>query len=253
MPQYLFSVDRLNTLIESHNERTWNDVSIVKLEQDGMAPEFYFTSKHLDDLKDPAEIWAKGLYLLSLYKGAFNICSYDPFSKYDFENRLSFHRLYIWGEPHNITPRDTHLIVPEDPFTEDKINTPLLPFEPPDSHFINNSIYKSRKEMKIRNLLLQFGNGLSWVNLYAILDSLETYCSKNKFSEILSNSGVSKSDLNAFTGVANNFGLLGVIARHGDKQFEEPKKKINLKESQVLILKITLEYLNLEFGISYKK
>ena len=66
------------------------------------------------------------------------------------------------------------------------------------------------------------------------------------------NCEITNSELNTFTGIANNFGLLGVVARHGDKKFAAPKKSMNLKEAQLLILKITREYLYLEFGITWK-
>lgn len=251
MPKYLFSLIGLNTQIESHSALVGVDISIVRIEDDGLPPVFYFTSRHLDDLIDLSDVWAKGLYLLALYKGACNIYTYDPFSNYDFENRLKLDRLYYWENKH-LAPIDSYLINPEDPFTEEKINTPLLSFEFPNSKIIVNSIYKSRKEMKIRNLLLQFGNGMGWINLYAILDSLETYCPKNKFDKILSNCEISKGQLKTFTRTANNFGLLGVFSRHGDKKFAPPKKTMNLKEAQSLIIKITREYLDFEFGIKCK-
>jgi hypothetical protein len=253
MPKYLFEIKEINSIIQSHSSLSNIDISIVMFEEEDRPPQFYFTSKHLDDLEDTKEIWAKGLYLLSLYKGAYHIYNYDPHSKNDFQNYLSLSRLYPWDSNLNITPTNPHLISQEDPFTEEKINTPLLPHEFPESDFIVDSIYKSRRERKIRNLLLQFGNGIDWINLYAILDSLKTYCSGGKFSKILVESNIPEAQVGNFTGMANNFGLLGVESRHGDKNFDPPKKRMDLNTARALIIDITRKYLEIEFGVGLAK
>jgi hypothetical protein len=224
---------------------------MVRLEEDDMPPKFYFTSKHLDDIEDRSEIWAKGLYLLSLYKGAYHIFSYNPHSENDFQNHLSLSRLYPWDSNLNITPTNPNLISQEDPFTEEIINTPLLQHEFPKSDCIVDSIYKSRLERKIRNLLLQFGNGIDWINLYAILDSLKTYCPGEKFFDILSKWKFSKDEVKVFTGMANNFGLLGVAAsRHGDLDLDPPKERMDLRTARALIISISRKYLEIEFDVS---
>lgn len=252
MPNYLFEINKINSIVHRHSEQNMVDISIVKFEEDSRPPEFFFTSKHLDDLVEPREIWAKGLYLLSLYKGAYHIFSYDPHDPYDLQNNLTLSRLYPWENNRNITPANPHLISPEDPFTPDKINAPLLPFECPEADPIANSIHKSKSEKQIRNILLQFGSGIDWINLFAILDSLKTYSSNDKFSQIISKCGITPDDVKSFTGMANNFGLLGVAARHGDLNWEPPKRKVSINESRALLIKITRKFLELEFGITIR-
>ena len=56
-------------------------------------------------------------------------------------------------------------------------------------------------------------------------------------------------EIKAFTGTANNYGILGVNARHGELGFGIPKKTLDLIEAQFLVLDLCNSYFQLRYEI----
>lgn len=244
--KYLFSINTQTSKVLSNSSLLGLDVSIVCEEEDDRPPHCSFTSPHLTSLSDPTEIWARALSLISLYNGATNL-NFNPNTYADTISNIKLTRLYIWETAEDITPQNTEGIVQKFPFCNDVLNgdarNKLIPKDN-----LTHSIYLARKEEDIRNLLLQLGNGLDWINLYSILDSVKTYSKKN-YNKVLKGAKVTVENVKAFTGTANNYGLIGVSARHGHLAYAIPSKIMTLKESQTLVLALINSYLKLTHQI----
>lgn len=243
--KYVFTLDCLPSHIHSHSEMLGIDFSIIRLEEDDKPSEFYFTSDHINSLNDPLLIWARGLFLLSLYKGAYHL-GINPLGEYEMESRLQFIRLLDWKTWKNITPFNPHLIVPYASFDEDYSARPLHPYGKPEIWRITNLVFHSRSKTDVRTILMQLGNGLDWINLYSILDSVKTFSkkiSKKHYNKVLTRAGFTQKGEKKFTGTANNFGLLSTRARHGHLNYTIPSETMNLKEAQDFVIRICNSYL----------
>ena len=246
--KYLFTIDCLNSIIESHHQLPGIDFLIVKNEEDDMTPFYYFTSPHLTSLVEPKEVWARGLFLLALYKGAYHL-GLNPFDQYDWENHLRLIKLFEWESDRNITPANSNQIVPFATFCETVLSKPLShnnAFKP-EHNRITNLVFNSRSKPDVKNILMQLGYGLDWINLYSILDSVKTYCrkiSKKHYNNVLTQAGFSQKIEKKFTGTANNFGLLNTNARHGDLNYSIPSETMILPEAKDFIIKVCNSYLS---------
>ena len=247
--KYIFSLNNQSPQLLNDSNLSGRDVSIVKEEEDSRPPHCFFTSVHLNSLTNPIEIWARGLSLIALYNGAGNL-NYNPnsiFAPYDYKPT----GLYIWDGDINITPSEYYNITGSNPFDNN------LPIEnslhyPSPNNKLDKVVRLSRSEKTVFNLLLQLSNDLNWTSLYAIVDSIKTYSKqqgKNFFMKVLMTAGYTENNLKAFTGTANNFGLLGTDARHGDLQFGRHQNTMLLKEAQTLVLALCNSYLSLAFAI----
>lgn len=247
--KYIFTVQYQNNKFLSHSNLYGHDVCIVNLEEDDRPPNCLFTSPHLSTLINPEEIWARALALLSLYNGVANLyCNIN--SAYDETSNQKLVKMFIWDKFVNITPQNTYNIPQSYPFDDNLIlNTTLLS----PNNRLASLINLSKTENDILHILLQLGNGLEWINLYSIFDSIRTYSKrvhKNHFDNILNDSNFSNTDISAFTGTVNNYGILGVKARHGELGFGIPKNTLDLKQSQILILEICKSYMKLTHNVN---
>ena len=247
--KYRFRINDQGNKVLNASYAYGHDIAIVREEDDGMNPYCFFTSPHLTNLTDPKEIWARGISLLSLFRGATNLFYYNPLNDSDHLLKIELIELFDWGTNSNTTPHNTYDISQNYPFDDSLLDWYDIMVE---SNPIAKSIFISKSNDDILNLLLQLGNGWNWINLYSILDSLKTYCAtqgKDSFVNILNESGHDESDISAFTGTANNYGLIGVAARHGVKGWTKPKRIVDLKEAQCIIGNLCRSYLKLLYGI----
>jgi pSer/pThr/pTyr-binding forkhead associated (FHA) protein len=217
------------------------DISIIVEEEDDKPPYCLFASIHLTELTDPKEIWARGMSLLSLYNGLCNL--YINPTNGDYPSDLKLNNLYSIKSNHDLTPVNTHEIVQTHPFST---SIPQLNNSDVKSNPLSYYLNLAKTEKDVLNILLQLGNGLDWINLYSILDSLKTFSkivNRKHFNVIVKNSGYTLADIKAFTGTANNYGLIGVSARHGFMTNPPPAITMSLRESQKLILELCKSYL----------
>ena len=244
--KYIFSISYQNNRILSDSYKYGHDLSIVCIEEDDRPPHCYFTSPHLSKLEEPKEIWARALSLITLYNGVSNL-NFNPENEIDDISDLKIVRMYIWENNKDITPFDKNDIIQSYAFDDKLIlDEKRLAKKNRNAYLIN--LAKSEKD--ILYILLQLGNGLNWVNLYSIYDTVKTFSvniNKKHFETVITNSGHTTTNLNAFTGTANNFGILGVDARHGELGFGTPKKTLTLKESQKIILSLCNSYIDLKY------
>lgn len=244
--KYIFSISYQNNRVLSDSYKYGHDLSIVSIEEDDRPPYCYFTSPHLSNLDEPKEIWGRALSLINLYNGASNL-NFNPENEIADISDLKIVKMFIWENYKDITPFDKDDIIQSYAFDNKVIlDEKVLSKTNRNAYLIN--LAKSKKD--ILYILLQLGNGLTWINLYSIYDSIKTFSyeiDEKHFESVVTNSGNSIADLKAFTGTANNFGFLGVDARHGELGYGTPKKTLTLKESQKLIISLCNSYIDLKY------
>jgi hypothetical protein len=242
--KYIFNVLYQDNTILSNSYSYGHDICIVRDEDDDKPPFCTFTSPHLNNLTDPKEIWSRALSLISLYNGVENLF-YNPLNEVQYVSNQKLTKMYIWENEVEITPRDHHEIAQTFPFDNTlNLDTKNLSKNNTTAYLI----HLSKTKNDILHLLLQLGNGLDWINLYSIYDTVKTYSkgiNKNHFTDILADSGHNASEIHAFTGTVNNYGILGVKARHGHLGWGTPQNILSLKESQKLITDLCKSYLKL--------
>lgn len=259
--KYIFTVSNQTPLLLSQSHQNNGDIIIVRDDEDDKPPHCFLTSPHLTELKEPSEIWTRALALLQIYNGSNNLV-YNPNREYETFGAQKITDLYIWDKYVKITPKNTFDILPSQPFDNNLINFPLNKITDPDdklgklkvvkSNRRTHAIYLSKSNDDVKNLLLQLGNGLDWINLYCILDTIKYYSkliSDSFYNSILTNANLTNDDIKAFTGTANNFGLIGLSARHGNLGWSTPARTADLKESQTTILKLVNSYLELKYNV----
>lgn len=216
------------------------------LDEDDKPSIYTFTSYHLNSFKSPDEIWSKGLFLLKLFKGAYTVVNDPRCGEYP-AIPLAFDRLY--NDDQNITPSEMDEIVPRVAFSNYTRQRDSYLAAASNSSPVSRLIECSEKKVDIRNILLQVGHGIGWINLYSILDSIVHY-SKKKIDEIKILAGYSTSDLKDFGHTVNNFGVLSHNARHGELGWTPPSDPMSLSDAQVMILKLARSYFNIVYNIN---
>jgi hypothetical protein len=242
---YEFTLTAFNPNIPTGNFYSQH-LSFLEDIQDDKPPYYTFTSEHLNELTAPEEIWARGSFLLALFKGAYTVYHRPSYGSYQAMT-VSLTRLFKGDS--DITPQNTNEILPKRSFG-------TLSESPTEAHqlFIdaNNTsmvIALATDHEDVQNLLLQIGYGIDWINLHSILDSIEFYAGKDNFEKLLTEAKYSKDDVKAFTGTVNNFGLLSIDARHGDMGWGVPKRTLTLDESRKLVLDLAFAYFKITYGL----
>lgn len=234
--KYVFTIEPTsNPILLADSERmTGDDISLIRDEEDDKDTQIQFSSIHLNELEDPADIWDRGESLRRIYLGVKAIVN----GYFDHPNQPRYFfklvNLYNSKDDSRITPNNIEIKVPMFPYSSIKLK------EPTDT--ASRIIYLSKKNKDVLALLIQFGSGPGWINLYGILDTLKYYSKSNKF-DIIKLCDL-ENEIDAFTGIANNFGLIGIEARHGERGYGIPQKDISLREATLAIIKLTRAYLN---------
>ncbi|MCR6637487.1 MAG: hypothetical protein NVV82_00395 [Sporocytophaga sp.] len=232
--KFLFTIDPTSNpiLLDDSTSILGEEISLLRDEEDGKDTQLQFSSIHLNELDDPIVIWSRGESLRRIYLGvnAILLGYFDDPNKPSYFFRLS--NLYKGSE--RITPNNIEPTIPMFPYSsiETKMSTDIT----------SQLIFLSKTNKDILALLLQFGTGSSWINLYSILDTLKYYSGLKKI-DIIKMTNV-EDNVKAFTGMANNFGLLGINARHGEVGWSKPQKSITLKDAIYTIISLARTYLN---------
>lgn len=243
--KYKFSLSHIDNMIIENANHFQGDILFLQDDYDGLPTDYYFTSPHLNSLDDYMEVWRRALALLALYNGVNNLLYY-PSKENSIKSNLRLARLYD-NSSSTITPiYNIDEIVQGVPFDEnltfDAVKT---------ANFKVDLIQKSKEQIDLKNILLQLGSDLGWINLYCIFDTLKYYSKRyldESWANVRKKAGLEQSDEKAFTGTVNNFGVLGIRSRHGDLGYKIPQQIVSLVEAQNIILKLTRAYIRIRLG-----
>jgi len=101
--------------------------------------------------------------------------------------------------------------------------------------------------------LLQISNGFDWRNLYCIWDTVVHYGGEGKEKKAIANLHLERGKIKGFTGTVNNFGVLGINARHGVKGWEIPQNIVSHKDAVDIINEVVNIYLNSRYCLDCEK
>jgi len=201
------------------------------------------------DTDTPVSVYGKSKFLAMLIGGSFNISLHDEGNAAE----VTLDWLIDWESEQRVQIANPKEILPENPFV------PLTEAFDMDKakelrahNFISYAIYLSKHDRFVNSLLLLASQQHSFVSLYAMLDTIET---KAKFPKIddkksakqrteqrldylYQQAAITEQEIKAFTGTANNYGLLGLQSRHGDMDWGVPSNTMDLKTATKLILRL---------------
>jgi hypothetical protein len=206
------------------------DIRIYGVYEDDRPTDYIWSSIHLNEFTDEKMIYERASALNAVFDGAMYVdigTSYEP-----FWNR---HVAFLdngWA----ITNFEPNPLV--EPFWQEYVDsTP----KPPDD-FVSKIIHKSRYDKSIREILLFLGvNGLSWISLYAVLDTIKSEGWNDK--AIIAKKVATAAELNLFGHTANNVAAIGPFARHGNKGQSPPDNPMPHKAAKELILRILKKFI----------
>ena len=215
--------------------------SIFQDSDDHQAEQFFLRSNHFKGVDDAQQVYSSVCGLIQLVNGASAI--HWGFNDYIRRGSIKLDELYFSNEEY---PSDSDLtsarfkeeILPSNPFIGEPIVSRLLnPFSSATTGYIELCIDNE----DVFNILRQISVGLDWRNLYCIWDTVSHYSGGVK--KIIKDLNLDESQIKAFTGTANNFGILGVEARHGVMGWEIPKNTVNYEQAVSIVNDVVVKYL----------
>ncbi|MBG6234742.1 hypothetical protein IWX76_001310 [Pedobacter sp. CAN_A7] len=250
MPKYYFTPSGNRQIAVALSNKQHEDFKFQHDHKSEVPDDIIFIPYLDNDNDTPNEIYGKTKYLAMLIGGSFNIASHEK----AIAAELTLDWMIDWEKEQRVNIDHPELILPENPFqTLCEIYNADKAKQIRERNFIDYAIYLSKYDRFIRSLLLLSSQKYSFISLYSILDTIETKLRFPKIDDrklakstrnkkktyLLQKSNITERQIDAFTGTANNFGLLGLQSRHGDLDWELPQNTINLEESTKLILKLT--------------
>ena len=230
--------------LSAHNPSP--DLAFMNEEHDDSAPHFYFTSAHLDELSQPAQVWGRATQLLDMFHGIYVLDSLSPNSPFG-SARPVLHELYDLWEGKWLGH-----VAPETPSRLPYMATVLAELVHPvyASGTMGRALLLARTKPDVMTLLTQLGQELDLRTLYAIVDTLRHY-DGDGFEARHQKAGISNKKYKLFTRTADNFGASGLLARHGPSNAQPPEKPMPLPEAQYLVKLLSRQYLTDRHGIQF--
>lgn len=222
--------------------------SIFDDSDDHQAKQYFLRSSHFEGNKSSKEVFSAASGLIQLINGTSAI--EWGFNSYIRRGSISIDRVYNTSEDN---PRESDWSIVNSP---NKI-TPSNPFigNPSRSRHINPYRYVTTAYLQlcidhdeVFHLLRQLSVGFDWRNLYCIWDTISHYCGGQK--KAIADLELDEVKIKAFTGTANNFGVLGLEARHGVMGWGIPQNTVEQEEAIEIINDVVKKYLNKKFCLN---
>lgn len=218
---------------------------------DHQAEQFFLSSSHFKGNSSREQVYSAVSGLIQLINGASAI--QWGFNDYISRGGISLDRLYSTTEEQ---PRESDwspvnmsgTIPPSNPFIGDAYKSKLInPYRNITTAYIELCL----EHEDVFTLLRQISVGFDWRNLYCIWDTICHYCrgSKNAISDLK----LDAKRIKAFTGTANNFGVLGLEARHGVMGWKIPKNTVDKNEAIEIINEVVNKYLEHKVCLGCKR
>ena len=202
------------------------DIVIFREGFDEQGDQFFWTSPHFNDLATPQEVENRAGVLKAIFDGALYM---NGFNGTDMQ--LGDLHQYP-GEIRVNRPQFNDVLV--SPFSPKHLAKKIEPLENPSHDPIAQAVFLCRHDDACRAILTMLGvNGITWISLYAVWDTVRDAGWKEaKVAEV---TRFSASDIKAFTGTANNYSVIGAMARHGKQGDGRPNKTMTLAQASELM------------------
>jgi hypothetical protein len=224
----LYNLERMNSM----------HFSIGDISDDHEAEYFLLHSSHMNGLKDANEVFSAYQGLVELLNGSLALeWGFDGISRRGF---LSIDEIFISSEDYskfeNIQVDKN--IPASNPFIgKPDINSIQAPFTYKTTAYLELAL----EHEDIFQLLRLLAAGFDWRNLYCIWDTVSFYSGGSKATPKAL--GLDEDRIKAFTGTVNNFGVLGVAARHGVMGWKVPQNIVTHEEAITIINDVVEKYL----------
>ena len=213
----------INDFSESFDSQ---DIRIYREVEDNQYDYYVWSSIHLNEFTDERKIYERASALSALFDGAMYLfvgADYYPFWRGD---------VIFLENGSKIGNIEANPLV--EPFWQEYVDTTKK--QPED--LVARVIHKSRSDLKLREILLFLGvNKLSWISLYAVLDTIKSEGWNEK--KIIEEKVATEVELNLFGQTVNNPAAIGPFARHGTKRgWNPPANPMPHATAKKLILEI---------------
>jgi hypothetical protein len=238
---WLASLNGNSIILDNLDRMNSPHFSIFQDSDDHQAEQFFLRSSHFKDIEYYQQIYSSISGLIQLINGASAI--QWGFNDYIRRGSIKLDELYFSTEefPSDsdwTSARVSGEVLPSNPFIGKPSDSRLLnPFISNTTGYIELCI----EHEDVFNLLRQISIGFDWRNLYCIWDTVCHYSGGAK--RIIKDLKLNEKKIKAFTGTANNFGVLGLDARHGVMGWKIPKNTVNHDEAISIINEIVMKYL----------
>lgn len=261
MPIYYFTPAGNRQIALALNNKVYDDFKFQHDHKSEDPTDLIFIPYFPTEVDAPAEVFAKSKYLAMLIGGGFNIATHEKGNSLD----VTLDWLINWEKEERIQIVNPAEIIPVNPYSQpDPFDIDIATAYRKED-FVKYAIYLSKYDRFVSSILLLASQKHSFISLYALLDTIET---KTKFplvedkklakekreqrmAYIFEKSEVTEENIKAFTGTANNYGLLGLQSRHGEMGWGEPTRTMDLATSTKMILK--LAYSTIYYHIEIEK
>lgn len=215
--------------------------SIFEDSEDHLAEQFFLSSSHLNGNADPQQVFSSMKGLIELINGASAI--QWGFNNYIRRGSIALDRLYCTTSKYPSdydwnNARVSSDVYPSNPFIgQASISILRNPYNSATTGYIELCL----EYEDVFNLLRQISIGFDWRNLYCIWDTVCFYSGGSK--KLIKDLFLDEAEVKAFTGTANNFGVLGLEARHGVMGWKIPTNTVSHSEAIDIVNDIVVKYL----------
>jgi hypothetical protein len=208
-------------------------------DNDAMPLNYLLSSNHFNNKDNPQEVYNDAKFIVKLLNGCSNLI---------YENNDDLFEIRL-GELRNNGEKINGQ------YQIEKIDYLKLKDFPDlegakELKGVGSLVNKGLKKGIIRNILLFSSEGISYFNLYKIMEQIRIFLKNN--NDTIENY-VDKKLYNNFTHTANNFEASGLEARHPDKNELAPKIPLTLKKADIfikeLVSQVVLKYFSIEMPL----
>ncbi|WP_231427705.1 hypothetical protein [Pedobacter sp. Leaf250] len=248
MSKYYFTPAGNRQIALALNNTAYDDFNFQHDHKSEDPTDLIFIPYFPTDTDTALEVFAKSKYLAMLIGGSFNIATHEKGSSLD----ITLDWLIDWEKEKRVQIVNPEDIIPINPYSQAELFDRSKAIDYRREDFVKYAIYLSKYDRFVNSLLLLASQKHSFISLHALLDTIETKAKfplvedkkltkekrEQRIAYILEKSEVTINNINAFTGTANNYGMLGLQSRHGDMGRGKPAKTMDLATSTKMILKL---------------
>ncbi|KKW89402.1 hypothetical protein [Sphingobium chungbukense] len=221
--QVLTSYSWIEDLAETHNPV---DVGFLTDTYDAQPNQYGLVSHHWDELNDHQAVADRAAALIALFDGTIYLQK-GHFGGLKTGNIIDLRTgaRYVYADGNVLA----------DPFSADwmaaQIPRAYGDLKRPSARML----YMARTDDLTRGMLSFLGvNGPTWISLFALRDYMNNGGWDDDAIAVAANS--TRSEVNRFRQTANTPAAVGPFARHGEQNYQAPKKIMTLDEAKAIIL-----------------